>query len=120
MRSHLNSGILAEKFFVRFSSYISKMSSHCGCAKCRSKKASCTPPLHSEQISVPHHVYTVHQQPIVKKWMTHEVQMDHVPVTQERRDVTHPTQQYCTCGQRVQDTISILVMTVFSNQFRFE
>lgn len=45
----------------------------------------CKPPVHSETVRIPHHVYTVHRQTHVARRLEHEVHTRQVPVTQEMR-----------------------------------
>ena len=65
---------------------------------CQNNAAACSPPAHNETMNVSHHVYTQHIQPVTKRWMTHEVQYRHVPVSQETRVVNHPAQDYCVAA----------------------
>ena len=58
----------------------------------------CAIPQHTDAIQVPHHVYTLHSQPIVRKWVEHRVEMRTVPVTQEQQVTSHPPQEYCTAA----------------------
>lgn len=55
----------------------------------------CTPPLHSEVVNVPHHIYTAHSQPVVKRWMTKNSSCNQHPVTQETRNQYHATLDRC-------------------------
>ncbi len=61
----------------------------------RAPPAVCTPPLHSEQVMVPHHIYTKHSQPMVHRWMTRDVSRNPQPVTQEVRSQAHPILDSC-------------------------
>jgi len=58
----------------------------CGCE---------APPQHHEMVRVPHHIYTQHRRPIIKRWTTHDVQHRTYPVTQETRQMEHPSEDDC-------------------------
>lgn len=60
------------------------------------KPDPCAIPQHAETIKVPHHVYTLHSQPITRRWVEHRVEMREVPVTQEQQVTAHPPQDYCS------------------------
>ena len=55
----------------------------------------CVPPVHNETVAVPHHIYTVHSQPQINRWMTNEVGCTQTPVTQEVRTQQHQTLDSC-------------------------
>lgn len=55
----------------------------------------CTPPVHTETVRVPHHIYTQHQQPIVNRWLEHDIAFNEYPVTQEQQAVAHPVIDRC-------------------------
>ena len=57
--------------------------------------AVCSPPTHNETVRIPHHIYTVHSQPTIRRWMTHQASCNRAPVTQENRTTGHPTLDAC-------------------------
>jgi hypothetical protein len=64
----------------------------------RAPPAVCEPPVHSETVRVPHHIYTQHSQPVVKRWISRKVGCSGHPVTQETHSVGHPTLDSCPNG----------------------
>lgn len=57
--------------------------------------AVCSPPLHSEVVRIPHHIYTTHSQPTVRRWMTKTAGCNQYPVTQETQAQYHDTLDRC-------------------------
>lgn len=55
----------------------------------------CSPPVHSEVVRIPHHVYTSHSQPTVRRWMTKNASCNQYPVTQEAHSQQHDTLDRC-------------------------
>jgi len=64
----------------------------------RAPPATCTPPLHSETVRVPHHIYTQHTQPTVRRWMSRNTGCTQHPVTQETRQQAHDVLDSCPPG----------------------
>jgi hypothetical protein len=62
---------------------------------CQMGQNPCVPPVHNETVAVPHHIYTVHSQPQINRWMTNEVGCTQTPVTQEVRTQQHQTLDSC-------------------------
>jgi hypothetical protein len=56
---------------------------------------SCRPPVHHEEVNVPHYAYTMHKQTNMDNWLTHQLRYDRVPVTQEVKYVEHPATSRC-------------------------
>lgn len=73
------------------------------CSACRPPRrptgGCCNPPVHSEMVNIPHHIYTKHTQPTTRRWMTHKVNANRQPVTQETLFKSHPTLDACPPGQ---------------------
>ena len=64
----------------------------------RAPPATCTPPVHSEMVRIPHHIYTQHSQPVTRRWMTQASSCNPHPVTQETRTQAHPSLDSCPGG----------------------
>jgi len=62
--------------------------------------SACQAPVHSEVINVPHHIYNLHSQPVVTRWLEHDVQYNQIPVSQETRQIAHPVQERCSCAPK--------------------
>ena len=61
----------------------------------RAPPAVCNPPQHSETVRIPHHIYTQHSQPVVRRWMTHQSSCNQHPVTQETSHQPHDMLDSC-------------------------
>lgn len=67
----------------------------------RSQNSACSIPTCNQSVRVPHHIYTVHTEPVIYKSLEHNVQYYNVPATQEVRQTQHPTREVCKgdrCG----------------------
>lgn len=55
----------------------------------------CQIPNMQSMIQVPHHIFTVHAQPVTTEWVEQDCVYNQIPSTQEVRYQAHPPQKYC-------------------------